>query len=260
MITDYVFDIAFKYCGEVGEDPEGYIFYAGTNAIEKFEDRYNNVKLRKKFQAYKDDSDIQKCLYDLKLDPEMFWYLLVFVYDLIIDLYYTSKRASGKNCNEIVKDFGESLSNERKSMGNKSRTYLKYHYDEPVELTFKIGKKKVSITDGNAIGLIAHIIDLYETDYRFDHCALISSKYSESNIAYAFCEMMKYFFDQHITRSKTAKISNKEKELLSYLVYFTGFSKNKKLLEPFADDYMTIKNIMNKKNKSKLNPVRWGYY
>ena len=72
--------------------------------------------------------------------------------------------------------------------------------------------------------------------------------------------MMKYFFDQHITSSKTAKISNKEKELLSYLVYFTGFSKNKKLLEPFADDYMTIKNIMNKKNKSKLNPVRWGYY
>ena len=53
-------------------------------------------------------------------------------------------------------------------------------------------------------------------------------------------------------RAKGANISNKEKELLSYLVYFVGFNSNKKLLEPLADNYNTIKWVMNEKNKARI--------
>lgn len=88
-------------------------------------------------------------------------------------------------------------------------------------------------------------------------------EYSDTAMAYLFCQMLRYFFDttNHIKerRAGSASISNKEKELLSYLLYFTRISRNENLLNPFANDYNTVKGLMNPKKKPEFKGCN-NYY
>ena len=78
--------VGLEFCPTIGFDEMGEPFLSGTSAFH-FIDRYNNKKiaLQNKFGSYLENEDIQSCLHSLELDPVMFWYLLLFVYDYCVD-------------------------------------------------------------------------------------------------------------------------------------------------------------------------------
>lgn len=252
--------LGLKYCPSIDiNDETGEPYVCGTHS-DYFIVRYNkkNISLQKRYDDYANNRDVQGCLKDLDLDPDMFWYVLLFVYDYCKDKLNSDLwgRTEG-NVKQHIEDFSKSILN---NIDYKKKSFCdKEENDEEVELTLKIGKKKLKLTDVNVIrtiglyclnGLEESNLDILSV------CVDTNKTISIANIAYLFCDILKYHFDnnQQVVekRAKGANISNKEKELLSYLVYFVGFNSNKKLLEPLADNYNTIKWVMNEKNKARI--------
>lgn len=260
--------LGIKFCPAVDFDETGNPYVCGTNAFA-FIDRYNDkeITLQSKSNSYIENKDIQCCLKDLKIEPEKFWYLLLFVYDYCVDTCLDNIKTTdgaGKQIQKFIDLIYEGKDYYRQAEHN-IFTLRKIEYDEPVELVLKIGKKKITITDSNTIGLIGILCnEVYEDVKKApifrDTLALGESiEYSDTAMAYLFCKMFRYYFDNsnHIKerRAEGTSISNKEKELLSYLLYFTGISKNKNLLTPLLNDYNTVKGFMNPKKK----PVFKGF-
>lgn len=270
---DYLWSVTFKYCPDVDVDENGKTHIIDNNAPLGFTDRYNERKLtlQNKVYNYQKNKDIQDCLMTLGLDSEKFWYLLLFITDYCegecIDNIKTTDGA-GKQIQEFIDLIFKGKDYYRQAEHN-IFTLRKIEYDEPVELVLKIGKKKITITDSNTIGLIGIMCNGVYSDIKEAGIFMgnvhfgESMAYSDTAMAYLFCQMFKYFFDttDHIRerRAAGASISNKEKELLSYLLYFTSISKNKNLLNPFANDYNTIKGLMNPKKKPEFKGIN-NYY
>lgn len=254
--------LGIKFCPAVDFDETGKPYVCGTNAFA-FIDRYNDkeITLQSKSNSYIENKDIQCCLKDLKIEPEKFWYLLLFVYDYCVDICLDNIKTTdgaGKQIQKFIDLIYEGKDYYRKTEHN-IFTLRKIEYNEPAELVLKIGKKKITITDSTTIGLIGIMCnevysDVKESSIFMDKVHLGElMAYSDTSMAYLFCQMFKYFFDttDHIKekRAAGASISNKEKELLSYLLYFTGISRNKNLLTPILNEYNTLKGLMNPKKK-----------
>lgn len=241
-ITDSILDeclityIGIEFCPLIDCDETGEPYISGTTAYN-FIHRYNDKKIaiQNRFNSYISNDDIQSCLNDLELDAISFWYVLLFVYDYCVGKCidnFTLEETAGSKIQKFVSMLESTLLDE-------------------AEITLRVGKKKVVITDRNAIEMIAR--------NELNNTAIFSGKikigesaiYCDSAMAYLFCKVLRYYLGglNHLKekRAKGAKISNKEKELLSYLLYFTGISRNKKLLSPLSDEYNTLKGFMNPK-------------
>ena len=111
--------VGLEFCPTIGFDEMGEPFLSGTSAFH-FIDRYNNKKiaLQNKFGSYLENEDIQSCLHSLELDPVMFWYLLLFVYDYCVD-----------TCNRQSDDRSDWLSMQRSLSKSERCFYLwrSYH-------------------------------------------------------------------------------------------------------------------------------------
>lgn len=255
--NSYITKVAYHYCPGY-EEINGKVVLVGTYA-DSFIHRFNDKQIRNqdKFKEYLENKNIQDCLDNLKIDPVEFWYLLLFVYDYCEDLCFHRTDFGSETVKEEIDRLINALNDNKFRIAKNTNTnYVFFTYDEPVELSFHIGKRKISITDKRSIGLIG--LALQEGIKEF-HTSTFNSysstnaqeevKSSYTDMAYMFCEMLVFFFDGRVTRAKGAKISNMEKELLSYLLYFTEISNNKKLLEPRLNDYNTLKGFMNPKKK-----------
>lgn len=264
--------LGLEFCPAVDFDETGEPYVCGTNAFV-FIDRYNDkeIVLQSRFNSYIENKDIQSCLKDLGIEPEKFWYLLLFVYDYCIDTCLDNIKTTdgaGKQIQKFIDLIYEGKDYYRQTEHN-IFTLRKIEYDEPVELVLRIGKKKITITDSNTIGLIGIMCNEVYSDVK--KASIFMDKvdlgehieYSDTAMAYLFCQMLRYFFDttHHIKerRAGSASISNKEKELLSYLLYFTRISRNENLLNPFANDYNTVKGLMNPKKKPEFKGCN-NYY
>lgn len=125
--------VGLEFCPTIGFDEMGEPFLSGTSAFH-FIDRYNNKKiaLQNKFGSYLENEDIQSCLHSLELDPVMFWYLLLFVYDYCVDTCIDNIKTEEGTSKQIQK-FIQTIE-ERK--------------EQPAELTLKICKNLVCQTFG----------------------------------------------------------------------------------------------------------------
>ena len=242
--------VGLEFCPTIGFDEIGEPFLSGTSAFH-FIDRYNNKKiaLQNKFGSYLENEDIQSCLHSLELDPVMFWYLLLFVYDYCVDTCIDNIKTEEGTSKQIQK-FIQTIE-ERK--------------EQPAELTLKIGKNKFILTDSQTIDLIGFLCkEAYpkvKDAFIFGDRIMLeeSVEYSDTAMAYLFCKMLRCYFDSsnHVKekRAEGANISNKEKELLSYLLYFAGISRNKNLLTPILNEYNTLKGLMNPKKKPEFRGI-----
>lgn len=256
--------LGLEFCPVIDFDMEtGEPYVCGTNAFA-FIDRYNSKKiaLQSKFFRYVWHKKIQECLRDLGIDSEQFWYLLLFVYDYCDDKFNNNWFKTKGTVRELIGKFQDTI------ISNAHFSSQMINFNAPVELTLKIGKNKLHLTDSDVIGMIGLLCqygyEQYKDNQIFNHCCLAkdSEGYTDGNKSYMFCKMLLFFFDSTKQikegRIERAKTSGKEKELLSYLVYFLDLNKNPKLLEPILDEYNTIKWIMNEKNKPRINSMgKW---
>lgn len=231
---------------------------------------------RKESEIYK---NIELCEEIMELDKTKFWFLILFQYDFCINVF------RGKN---KFFDYAESLDKEIEKFlsviiddskpidydncHNNPNYLMKLYNNQPAQLNLKIGDKNYTTEDRTTIGLIGlmceRIFNMYkeiqrnspiEGDIIFKNLFIERSRpkgnvLPNSAATYMFCDGIKLCLDKYskLKRAANANISDKEKELLSYLVYFTGLNVNPKLKDPITDEYNTIKSIMNKKNKPIL--------
>lgn len=269
-----IIHLGLEFCPDIDCNPEtGEYYICGTNAI-RFIDRYNNKKipLQNRFKDYIENKDIQGCLSDLGLDSERFWYLLLFVYDYCVGTCFDNiktKEGVGSIIEKFVELIKKGINYSYRKPQHSVYTLKEISFNEPVELTLKVGKKKIHITDNETIGIIGMACEAMYTDikdaniFKGSICLNEPDEYSDTAMAYLFCKMLRYFFDStdHIKerRAVSANISNKEKELLSYLLYFTKVSRNENLLNPFANEYNTVKGLMNPKKPPVFSSMN-NYY
>lgn len=243
-----IIDLGCKFC-PIYEEVDNDFVLVGTDAM-KFDIIYNKklIRIQNRFDKYIQDKNIQDCLSSIGVDPIDFWYVLLFIYDYSWDI--CNNRISTESLKtplEQIEDFIQNLTDE-----------------EQVELILKSGKKKLVIDDSATLHLLKKLCsdsyEKYKNDlepYSYSNLSLDSdpTNYCASDMAYMFCDMLKYYFSHIVKRSAGAKVSNIEKELLSYLLYFTGISKNKNLLSPKLNDYNTVKGLMNPKKKPDFSNV-----
>jgi|GEM_PF-3149091 len=261
--------------------------YTANGCLLNFSDAIYNFSCKKDIEKLtnfdREDSEIYKnielCEEIMGLDKTKFWFLILFQYDFCINVFRGKNKFFdyAESLDKEIEKFLSVIIDDSKPIGydncHKNPDYfMKLYNNQPAQLNLKIGNKNYTTVDRTTIGLIGlmceRIFNMYkvmlgdipiESDIIFNNLFIERSRpkgnvLPNSAATYMFCDGIKLCLDKYskLKRAPNANISNKEKELLSYLVYFTGLNVNPKLKDPIADGYNTIKSIMNKKCKPIL--------
>lgn len=248
-LLEYVEQMALKYCPDINED--GIII--GTQATFMFMNRYNQGKVRNMtiFDSYWSNEDIQEYLALLNIDPEKFWYLLLFLYD------YTW----GKCMDNLAFDESGKQQIEQFSKAVFDNYDDDYRAIDTMKLTLSIGKKRIVIDKEAAIIQIAgwcnggyeEVEELYQTN-------MINKQTSISALAYYYCNMfIDFFTEKKVQRKDGANISNNEKGLLCHLLFLTQICNNRNILNYRLDNYSTLKGFLYPKRIPEFKEIN-NYY
>lgn len=247
-LLEYVSLLAQIYTPDFDFDEESQQTYElPSSAPEIFKVRYNNglLKIPFTYSSYVKNSKIVSLLHQLQLDCDKFWYLLLFVHD-----YCRGQFANGWECSlsplEELQIFSDSILEVYSK-----ETPMDTVFDVPVELTLKIGGKKVITMQNNrTLSYLASLcherLDTVECNSRLTTSHISPSKnvsFSSAIVAYFFANMIICFFDSQKNivakrGKKTKGISDKEKRLISNLIYYTGILVNQSLLD--SCDYIKV--------------------
>ena len=203
-------------------------FPQASSYVTTFKNRYNkHLKGLFNYDNYLNNKDIQNTLSALKLDSEIFWYLLLFIYDYsrCVCLFGTSKE-------EPVKEQLTSLSNmiQDNFSDDTAKPIL------PMKLTLQInGKTKIMIDDSFVIKCLANYCSDGLNNNKLTSNLIIYKEEVESNqvLMCYFANMFLSFFKNHPARARQRKGETKsfnKKTLISRLIYFTELSYDKKML------------------------------
>ena len=247
-LLEYVSLLAQIYTPDFDFEEESQQTYElPSSAPEIFKVRYNNglLKIPFTYSSYVKNSKIVSLLHQLQLDCDKFWYLLLFVHD-----YCRGQFANGWECSlsplEELQIFSDSILEVYSK-----ETPMDTVFDAPVELTLKIGGKKVITMQNNrTISYLASLcheqLDTVEYNSQLTTSHVFPSKnvsFSSAIVAYFFANMIIRFFDSQKNivakrGKKTKGISDKEKRLISNLIYYTGILVNQSLLD--SCDYIKV--------------------
>lgn len=224
---EYPFDVTFVSVSE-DEMVNSYSLSLGETAcMSIFRKRYNDNKIVRKsaYKEYISDKTIQDFINDLKLDATKFWLLILFIYDYCENLFYngiTMKLTPVEQMRELYNAISQSDD------------------DVPMTLTFKAGKRKVTLDSPIAIKFIADMIANYEKEVDNDDFRSLHKRgRAEENVMLKdspyiafFANILLSFFDtQPQIRAKRRKCSNhtiKETDFVCQIIHFTKISLNER--------------------------------
>ena len=234
---DYEDIYDFDYDEETGQ-----AYMLPSQTPDTFKGRYNRGILKGRFSidAYLQNRELQDLLTTLDLDAEKFWYLLLFCYDCSwgkcmegIEIKESPKEQIEKFVNAISEDY-------------KRDTPFGAVFKSPICITLKIGRKNIVIDNKTAIASIAKFcadgLETVNSDQMNTASVDLSNPHTESFsvFAYYFSQMiitaLNYQEQVKEKRKKGANMSDKEKTLISHLLYFTGIVSNESVL--VDNDYL----------------------
>ena len=267
----YIEDVAQHFKPSIYFNDEIGVPEIGQSAAPQyFAERYNSnqIKIRNKFDEYINNKDIQEYLEILNVNAEKFWYLLLFVYD-----YNDGLCIKGNKCISSIREEFEGIINKIQPLlkSRKSGSFvLDYETDEPIELTLKIGKQKQSFSL-NAIGVLCSAMQqMIENPDKENELIFKYSKITEdetvnsgyTKMAYYFCDMLKWFFDDviKVQRKKGASLSDNEKGLFCHLLLFTEITQNDNILKYRLDNFNTLKGFIKPKVKPEIEGTNRFYH
>lgn len=206
-----------------------------------FMNRYNKSKFNIRF-TYKDylkNSNIQSKIEALNLDKDKFWYLLIFIFEYCERKVFNAQvfLDSPKECFDKIIDI---LKHEKDAKITLSYTTTNGDKKRKKNIEFNnklLGKYLSIMTNMYQLIFDGVQLDINDIDDR-DYIYYINKSQNESverNMMYHCGLFTKLFFDffktQDIDRKENAEISDNEKDVISYLLYFTRISRNESLLE-----------------------------
>ena len=250
-------------CTAVDYDEEtGQAYMLPSQTPDTFKGRYNRGILKGKFSidAYMQNRELQDLLTTLDLDAEKFWYLLLFCYDCSwgkcmegIEIKESPKEQIEKLVNAISEDY-------------KRDTPFGAVFKSPICITLKIGRKNIVIDNKTAIASIAKFcadgLETVNSDQMNTSYVDLSNPHTESFsvFAYYFSQMiitaLNYQEQVKEKRKKGANMSDKEKTLISHLLYFTGIVSNESVLV----DYDYLKSLLKQYKDKDIRSLNAFYY
>ena len=266
---EYIEQLSLKnsYALDVDTTDSGEWVVYGTAAPGIFGNRYDNKELEKistlpqNLNRYIEDRETQKLINSLELDTEKFWYLLLFIFDYSYGMCMDGmpiKETPIEQMGTLIEAIHENI---EKITEDKSAIFKL-----PIEITIKVGRKNTTIDDPDAITHIMIGSWKQYTEVK-DYPNMNTSKAnnllnlldseskaeSDSRLCYYFAQMLFDFFNlqpQIVEKRRTgATHSDKEKELVSRLVYLSKIFTNKAFI--YSND--ALKSILKQGKDYQFN-------
>ena len=195
-------------------------------AGKTFEKYKQSISLKGTFtyDDYQEDENFQELLLDKRInfDPQKFWYLLRFIYDYSWGQCMNGQKLT-ESCTTQLDRFSEAVTSNYEMFRPKVKQTLTLNAAD---------KPCIKIDNHDAILLLAQLWEAYKSD---NENPLLESPHTtgamltESNGVLAFfsAQMFVNFFAIHsMDKKQGAKLSDKQKELISRFWYFTGIVSN----------------------------------
>ena len=255
--TEYVWKYANEYIPDEYITEEGKILLGESQVPFEFIDKYNDAKQKKKdakplerpisFDAYLNNDIICTLLDDLKLDKLKFWYLFLFLYDLVSG--YCKKGVqiidSGQQINDFItafETFVEENPNQKMKLTLKSEYQIGVIKDiSTIKLLIDLYRKGILYEKEKKLESYIHSNKLrgvqlsdetiekrkqfIEKTYRPIQGLQVNED-SNSKFAYLFARQMTLFF-QCMNPDREINISDLEKALIVQLIKVTGLADPK---------------------------------
>ena len=251
-LEDYQYKLNVERCEATPEmiEQASQLPMGATECAVIFKERYNqDVFKRFQFDEYLENLKIQNLIKDLGLDVEKFWFLILFVFDYCNSMFY------------------EGITMAMTPFEQLERLIDNMNSDDFSALILKTGKNQISVNHPDVIKfLIDAIVEKIEKSDKEYIKSLFSREKAENSImlkespfiAY-FSKMLLRFFDTQDgvrkQRRKGAKHSQKERELVCRLIYFTKISTNKVWLEDFDLLKSYLKQYRNYKYPNNVSSI-----
>lgn len=239
-LLEYLTTVALKFCPDFVFEADGTAVAVGSQAPFIFKRRYNNGKLDMPFDYNNYIKGVENnneaaidIIRAIGIDPEKFWYLLLFVYDYVTGSTKCTMSVKPSPTEEIERLIEYVECNEQSFDLLKGITHSR-----PMTLTInKDRAHKLSITNPNTISLIASICK--EALPRLRANSLFNRMETDNDVVsksmsvriWLFSEMFRYFFEQYpqfSNKRKTGYTTTRSSlRLISKLIYLVGLTDNK---------------------------------
>lgn len=264
-LLEYVTAVADRIAPDFAFTPDGNACATDSQAPFMFRRRYNRGKLNAGFSygAYIRRSGADESLIGMiegmGIDPEKFWYLLLFVSDYVVGSTFNTLKIvnSPKQDIENFIEFVES------NQAGYDSVYGVRH-KEPMTLTLNIKGRNLKIHNSGALSMMAcfckEALSAIHPESRLNSMSCEGGAFKSETIAiWLFAKLFQLFFDLY-PQFKGQKKSNGEASrstwlLISRLVYFAGFTKN----EDYNSDAENLKAIVRQHRDYTLDTVNSIY-
>lgn len=258
LLFDYIEQI-IKGDGTKISLPNGDIVFSSMlhltnpeNAIEIFEQRYNNqeIQCRFSYENYLNNKDIQRTITGLKLDVDAFWLLVMFCFDFSYSLMLD----------------GLCLTETPKNKLSKLWQLIDQCKELNLSLNLQTDCGNLTIDDDQTMSIILNwIIQGYKNDsnspqFGYDKNTMFGIV-TESNsvLIWHFASLLKYFFDLNPQiRGRAKKGDNglfNKNLLISRIIYYTRLSTNPN----FKDDAEILKGFFKQYKGKQIQPLSSVY-
>ena len=264
-LLEYVINVANEFIPDIVLDKNGTPYKAESQAPLIFKRRYNNDKLNVYF-SYKDyikaDKNANENVIDiieaLGIDPEKFWYLLLFISD-----YVSGSTLNTLICNTTPKQEIEHLVNFIEQNENSVNPINGVSTKQEMELTVRIKGHTFKINNPNTLSAIGILckqgLSSINEDSLLNFGTTKEIDLADSKRIGLFAEMFRCFFNlypQFTAKRKTGNSTTKSTlRLISKLVYLTKLTTN----ADYDSDDENLKGIIKQYRKQKTDTINTIY-
>ncbi len=264
-LLEYVIRVANELAPDIVLDENGTPYKVESQAPLIFKRRYNNGKLNVYFH-YEDyikaSSNNNESIIDiisaLEIDPEKFWYLLLFISD-----YVSGSTLNTLQCNATPKQEIEQLIDFIEQNEKSVNSFNGVIPKQEMKLTLHIKGRTLNISNPNTLSAIANFckqaLSVVEKDSLLNIGTTTESDLADTKQIGLFSEMFRCFFNlypQFTAKRKTGNSTTKSTlRLISKLAYLTKLTTN----ADYDSDDENLKGIIKLYRKQKTDTINTIY-
>lgn len=264
-LLEYVINVANEFAPDIVIDENETPYKVESQAPIIFKRRYNNGKLNVYFR-YEDyikaSSNNNESIIDiisaLEIDPEKFWYLLLFISD-----YVSGSTLNTLQCNATPKQEIERLIDFIEQNEESVNRFNGFIPKQEMKLTLHIKGRTLNISNPNTLSAIANFckqaLSVVEKDSLLNVGTTTESDLVDTKQIGLFTEMFRCFFNlypQFTAKRKTGNNTTKSTlRLISKLTYLTKLTTN----ADYDSDDENLKGIIKQYRKQKIDTINTIY-
>lgn len=263
-LLEYLINVANEFAPDIVLDENGVPYKVESQAPIIFKRRYNNGKLNVYFRyedyikASSNNESIIDIISALEIDPEKFWYLLLFISD-----YVSCSTLNTLQCNATPKQEIEQLIDFIEQNEESANRFKGVIPMQEMKLTLHIKGRTLKISNPNTLSAIANFckqaLSVVEKDSLLNIGTTTKTDLADTKQIGLFTEMFRCFFNlypQFTAKRKTGNNTTKSTlRLISKLAFLTKLTTN----SDYDSDDENLKGIIKLYRKQKTDTINTIY-